>query len=625
MNDSTETHGLEPGLAELLPIAVGLVDAEGAFVWANQMFRDLVGWAPRERPDLHFTDVMDVDGVAWSTELHHRLTSGEVKSTLSKIRFRPLSGEPFVADLAIRRIEYGPDRRLGLLATVEPTDPDEFHDDPIRRALELQPELVCEWKPDGTILYTNRAYDEYFGFEESVVGRNLNDLDDFEEGTSPTETINFFETVGPARSIERHYDEGRTVEWTNSIVRAANGDAISILAVGRDVTEQVATREQLRHNEERFRMMVTHIWDTIMLLDAEGNLLDATMELRNDLGYPQDFWQGINLIDVVHPDDHDRAAASLTRLIAEGPGAEAWTELRVLRADGSTTWLELNGANLLHEPSVRALIITVRNIDNRKHIEGQLAARREEAEARLRERERFVAQVSHELRNPLHGMIGLSDVLQKSALDPTVSEAAAAIHRQSLVMRRIVDDLLDVAQIEVGQLRVREATVDLQPIITDSITLARDSATPGVGLVTTALAPEHRYVRGDDDRIRQGITNLLSNACKHTPSGEVRVTVEAGNRPNTTRITVLDTGTGIDADDVDRLFQPYQRGRANDRPGVGLGLAIVKGTVEAMGGSVGAAPRVGGGSEFWIELVSADGTDLDTADLDASTCTTRHL
>ena len=185
--------------------------------------------------------------------------------------------------------------------------------------------------------------------------------------------------------------------------------------------------------------------------------------------------------------------------------------------------------------------------------------------------------------------------------------------------------LLDVAQIEVGQLRVREATVDLQPIITDSITLARDSAMPGVELVTTALASTHRYVRGDDDRIRQGITNLLSNACKHTPSGEVRVAVEAGSRPDTTRISVLDTGTGIDADDVDRLFQPYQRGRANDRPGVGLGLAIVKGTVEAMGGSVGAAPRVGGGSEFWIELVSADGTDLDPADLDASTCTTRHL
>ena len=78
MTDPTEPHGLEPGLAELLPIAVGLVDAEGAFVWTNQMFRDLVGWVPQQRPALHFTDVMDVDGVAWSTELQHRLTSGEI-------------------------------------------------------------------------------------------------------------------------------------------------------------------------------------------------------------------------------------------------------------------------------------------------------------------------------------------------------------------------------------------------------------------------------------------------------------------------------------------------------------------------------------------------------------------
>ncbi|MEY4338846.1 MAG: hypothetical protein RLZ14_696 [Actinomycetota bacterium] len=619
MTDHTPPPGLDPGLAELLPIAVGLVDATGTVVWGNHEFREQIGWDPEQRPDLHFTDIIDLDGVAWGTELQHRLTSGEVQSALSQVRFRPLSGERFVADLDIRRIEYGPDRQLGLLATVQPTSPDRYDDDPVRRALQLQPELVCEWLPDGTIVYTNRAYDRYFGFEESVVGRNLNELDDWEEGTSPMDTLDYFETGRPARSLERHYDGGLTVEWTNSLVRSKTGEVISILAVGRDVTDQVRTRELLRHNEERFRMMVTHIWDTILLLDANGNLLDATMELRADLGYPTEFWQGVNLLDVVHPDDQPIAISALSDLVTRGPGAEAWAEMRVIRADGSNTWLELNGANLLHEPSVQALIITVRNIDNRKLIESQLAARREEAEARLHERERFVAQVSHELRNPLHGMIGLSEVLQHSTSDPALAEAAAALHRQSMVMRRIVDDLLDVAQLEVGQLRVREAVVDLVPIINDSITLARDSASVGVELRASAIEPAHRYVKGDDDRIRQAVANLLSNACKHTRAGEISVEIGAGHEPNTTRITVLDTGSGISADDTERLFEPYQRGRGNDRPGVGLGLAIVKGTVEAMGGSVGAAPRIGGGSEFWIEVDDAQGRPAEPAATAADT------
>lgn len=605
MSDPTEPAGLHPGLAEQLPIAVGLVDARGAFVWANAALRELVEWQPESRPELHFTDVMDLDGVAWSSELQHRLTAGEVQSSLSQVRFRTLNGGSFVADLAIRRIEYGDRPDTGLLATVQPTSPERYDQDPVRRALQLQPELVCEWKPDGTIVYTNRAYDDYFGFEESVVGRNLSDLDDWEEGTSPMETVDFFDTGKSARSLERHYDGGFIVEWTNSLVRSASGEVISILAVGRDVTDQVRTRELLRRNEERFRMMVTHIWDTILLLDEQGNLIDSTMEVRTDLGYPTDFWNGVSLIDVVHPDDHGNAIAALAELTEKGPGAEAWTELRAVRADGSFTWLELNGANLLHEPSVNALIVTVRNIDNRKHIEQQLAARREEAEARLAERERFVAQVSHELRNPLHGMIGLSEVLQQAPLQPELSEAAAALHRQSMVMRRIVDDLLDVAQLEVGQLRVRDAVVDLGPIIDDSVTLARDSVPHGVDLVATDIGPAHRQVSGDDDRIRQALANLLSNACKHTRAGEIRIEVGQGHAPDTVRITVLDTGSGIDVDDIERLFEPYQRGRSNNRPGVGLGLAIVKGTIEAMGGTVGAAPRESGGSTFWIELARA--------------------
>jgi len=627
MTDPTASYGLEPGLAELLPIAVGLVDEHGTIVWGNREFRDRIHWDPALRPTLHFTDVIDVEGMAWGTELQHRLTSGEVQSALSQVRFRSLSGESFAADLDIRRIEYGPGRRLGLLATVQPVSPERYDDDPLRRALQLQPELVCEWLPNGTIVYTNRAYEQYFGFEESVVGTNLSELDDWEEGTSPMDTIDYFETGRPARSLERHYDGGRTVEWTNSLVRSSTGEVISILAVGRDVTEQVRTRELLRRNEERFRMMVTHIWDTILLLDANGTLLDATMELRSDLGYPNEFWQQANLLDVVHPDDQHAAIAALSDLAAKGAGAEAWAELRVIRADGSTTWLELNGANLLHEPSVNALIITVRNIDNRKHIEMQLAARREEAEDRLHERERFVAQVSHELRNPLHGMIGLSEVLQQSVHDPALAEAATALHRQSMVMRRIVDDLLDVAQLEVGQLRVRESVVDLVPVINDSITLARDSASIGVDLEAPGVPPSYRYVRGDDDRIRQAVANLLSNACKHTRAGEIRVEVGAGAAAGTTRITVLDTGSGIDADDADRLFQPYQRGHGNDRPGVGLGLAIVKGTVEAMGGTTGAAPRSGGGSEFWIELLNGDSTHFDapTVTLDTPLDAFGHL
>lgn len=490
--------------------------------------------------------------------------------------------------------------------TPHPTNPPHPDQNPFRRAFELLPELVCEWATDGTMLFTNRAYDEYFGFTESVVGRNLQDLDSWEEGTGPVDTLQYFEEGAAARYLERHYEGGRTVEWANTLVRADEGEVISVLAVGRDVTEAARAREQIRVSEERFRTMVTHIWDTILLLDDTGSLITATSTNRADLGYGPDFWTDTNLIDIVHPDDRGIAAESLVRLLADGPGTEAWAELRALRRDGSTAWLELNAVNRLDDPNVSALVVTVRNIDNRKAIEHELARRREEAELALQQRENFIAQVSHELRNPLHGMLGLSEILRDSNLAGELGDAANALFRQSHVLRRIVDDLLDVAQLEVGSLRVRTDDVDLRSIVADAVALARDSAHPGVELVGTPPATHVRFVRGDDDRIRQAVANLLSNACKHTRVGSVRLEVVQGSSPGTVRIEVIDTGVGIDPDDVERLFLPYQRGRGDGGPGVGLGLAIVKGTIDAMGGSVGAARRAEGGSVFWIQLPASN-------------------
>lgn len=471
-----------------------------------------------------------------------------------------------------------------------------------RRAFQLLPELVCEWSTEGTILFTNRAYDEYFGFEQSPVGVNLQQLDTWEEGTSPADTVQHFLGGEAARFLERHYDGGRTVEWTNTLVMADDGSVISVLAVGRDVTEAARIRAQIRTSEERFRAMVTHIWDSILLLDGTGSLIDATSTYRTDLGYEPEFWTSANIFDIVHPDDRDTAVAAFAGLLADGPGSEAWAELRATRIDGSVAWLELNAVNRLDDPYVAALIITVRNIDKRKAIEHELARRHEEAETALRQRENFVAQVSHELRNPLHGMLGLSELLRDSHLPGELGDAANALFRQSAVLRRIVDDLLDVAQLEVGSLRVQHDDVDLRPVVADAIALARDSAHRGVE-VSGSEPPSHlRWVRGDDDRIRQAVANLLSNACKHTHVGHVRLEVVPGAADHTVRIEVLDTGRGIDAADVERLFLPYQRGRGDGGPGVGLGLAIVKGTIEAMGGSAGASPRPEGGSVFWIEL-----------------------
>ncbi len=600
---------LEPAITgelfDLLPHPAGLVSASGWVLWTNRAGRELFGWDPSERPRLHLSELIDPQLFGFTNEIQHRMVSGEMGTVETHARMKRLDGQWFEADVRLSVVRHGADQEVGMLGTVTATSQGAFEHDPFRRALDHQRELICEWAPDGTIVYVNQAYCDYFDLDARVIGVDIESLGKWPDGERPCDMAARLQRGEPAAGNTRWYDEHRAVEWTNTPVRSEDGELITVFSVGRDVHDRLLAEVALRRNEEKFRMMVTYIWDSILLLDAEGNLVDATSTYREDLDYPSEYWQHANFLDVVHPDDHDAASTALDELVNGGPKAQAWMELRALRADGTLTWLELNGANLLDDPAVHAIILTVRNIDNRKKIEAELARRHEESQDALRRREAFVAQVSHELRNPLHGMLGLSEVLANAPLHPALREAASALFRQSSTMRRIVDDLLDVAQLEVGSLRVHHDRVDLLHVLSDAVVVAAESSMPGVTVTGAEPSPNLRYVMGDVDRIQQAVGNLLSNACKHTHLGQVRLEVARGEAPGTVRITVLDTGTGIDPDDIPRLFEAYERGPHASGAGVGLGLAIVKGTVEAMSGTVGAAPRSGGGSMFWIELPMA--------------------
>ena len=208
--------------------------------------------------------------------------------------------------------------------------------------------------------------------------------------------------------------------------------------------------------------MALHIWDTILLLDARGEVIESTAPYRADLDHDEELWTGVELADLLHPDDRESAVANLTQLLKDGPDAHASLEVRARRKDGTYTWLELNATNLLHQPSIGAVLLSVRNIDERKRFEHELAERADRERAALAQRQSFVDQVSHELRNLVHGTLGISEILERSELPPQSAALVQTLHRQATTLRRIVDDLIDEAHIEAGTLQVRHEPIDLQ-------------------------------------------------------------------------------------------------------------------------------------------------------------------
>jgi signal transduction histidine kinase/DNA-binding response OmpR family regulator len=250
------------------------------------------------------------------------------------------------------------------------------------------------------------------------------------------------------------------------------------------------------------------------------------------------------------------------------------------------------------------------------------AVRAAEREAYLVERERlvadlqaasaaksdFLAAMSHELRTPLNAIIGFSELLteggEEAADATTVKTYAEHIHGSGLHLLELVNDVLDLARVEAGRLDLKPVRFDLDQLVRETVATVQPLADQKrLGVVLT-LAPA--AIDADPGRVRQIALNLLSNAIKFTePGGEIRVSLAADGGDHM-RLTVADSGIGIEQDDVDRIFEAFQQGSTNGHrshaEGTGLGLALTRQLVEAHGGTITVRSDVGIGSEFTVLL-----------------------
>jgi len=467
--------------------------------------------------------------------------------------------------------------------------------------LDVQRELICAWSPDGVVQYCNAEYRDFFGYAQSVLGANLADLVEWPPGENVASHVRSIVEHDGAVVTLRRYHDARSVEWTDTGIRGVDGSLTAIVSIGRDVTAAMRVEGALRQSQQRLRAIFGQISDAVALLDRDLSVIESSPQHHTFLGYEPGFWRNRDPLQAVHPDDR-AAAVNVLRSLMGPAGDEVIGEIRLLRPNGSATSVEVRGVNLLDDPEVQAIVLVFCDIEDRKAAERETIERQRALEASLRQRIGFVEEASHALRNPLHGMLGLSELLANSHLDTPLADAAWAILRQASTMRRIVDDMLDHALLEVGHLRIDMREIDLQHVVNDCTRLARSSVTTDLHIAGCEVPGHLRTVLGDADRVRQVLSNLLTNACAATPGGLVSVKVQEGAAPGAVRCSVIDDGAGVAADDIDRLFLPYERGAAADPSGVGLGLTIAKAAVEAMGGTIGAASRPAGGMCVWFEL-----------------------
>ena len=381
----------------------------------------------------------------------------------------------------------------------------------------------------------------------------------------------------------------------------ADGRALFLDGVLFDHTAQ-------RRVEEQHRLLFEHNPQPMLAYDRETlEIVAASNAASVSYGYTHEELLSMTVRDLAPPEDLPALDHYLaTALSGEQPGLVLARPWRHRYKDGTVIDVEITSDDLtLNGRSCRVLLC--QDVTARNRASAELAVARDEAVEASNMKSAFLANMSHEIRTPMNGVIGMNELLLHTNLDEEQRGYAEQVARSGEHMLTIINDILDIAKIEAGNVALALADFDLADTIEEACAPARlEAQTKGLQLDLRFAADLPRRVHGDAARVRQVVLNLVFNAVKFTEQGSVTVTITCITRADhRVRFEVSDTGVGIEPDQLDRMFEPFTQADVSTTRrygGNGLGLAIAKDLIERMDGTITAQSRPRHGSTFTFEL-----------------------
>lgn len=378
-----------------------------------------------------------------------------------------------------------------------------------------------------------------------------------------------------------------------------------------DVTTEVEQKRDLLATQRRLELAMDVGNFVFWELDFRAQVFRTNEAGQAMLGSPVDFDGMSNRVwEFVDPADR---AMVFDLISAHGDSSEPLRmDHRILLKDGRSIWVR--AACIFKRDSDGALetvLGVVHDIDERKRNEDELLVARDAADAANRAKSEFLANISHELRTPMNGVIGVASALEATDLSPGQSEMVKVVVNSAVGLNRLLSDLLDLSKIEAGYLEMESHDFDLAADVARTTRLYVSAAEQKGILLETVISPslQGRF-NGDSGRISQVVSNLLSNAVKFTTQGKVTLRLnregsDADGAPVWIRLDVEDTGVGFGPENARNLFTRFRQADASITRrfgGTGLGLFLSRQIVEAMGGTITArsTPRVG--SIFSVRL-----------------------
>jgi len=483
----------------------------------------------------------------------------------------------------------------------------------LKAMLETAVDGIITFNETGRIQGINEATEQIFGWQSAeLLGQKVsllmpepfqNEDDGYLRRYLKTGAAHM---IGKSRELEGIRKGGEPVPVRLAIGHAKLPDENLFVAFVSDISQRLAMENALRENEAKYRSLIGNIPGAAYRCEAtkEFGMLFISSAIEDISGYSaRDFLlphPALNLPDLYHPDDREQ-----TEQLDNYQSAYS-VEYRIINKAGEMRWILDNGQAIRNEQGdIVWLDGFMMDITARKSMEQELVQARDLAEQAAAARSSFLANMSHEIRTPMNAIIGFSDVLIDTQLDQEQRKHLMTINSAARSLLHLLNDILDSAKLEKGKLELEWRDFSLIELMDSVVSTLWLQACKKELDLTLHIAPGlENFYRGAPDRIRQVLTNLLGNAVKFTESGSVTVTVRQ-DRAGYLTFLIEDTGIGMDADQLEHIFDSFRQADASMSRrfgGTGLGTTISKQLVELMGGEIQVQSALGKGTSFSFTL-----------------------
>ncbi len=444
----------------------------------------------------------------------------------------------------------------------------------------------------GSVVDANSAASEMFGFtynELINIAPNIICV-----GKSPYSDVEASEYIKKAKNegvqhfIWRSKKKDGTIFWTDITLKYAEiSDESRIISVVRDVDKNIESQKALAESEEKFREL-TETSPTAIFIYQENKFVHVNQSTVNMTGYTKEELMGMNFWDVVHPDMREMVK-NMGYQRQHGEDVPTRYEMKLLTKNGEERWIDFNGSRVNYRGQPAA-IGNVIDITKTKEIVRQLIAAKEKAEEADRLKSAFLANMSHEIRTPLNGILGFSQLLNDNDIeDERKSRYIEIINKSGEQLLTIINDILDVSKIEVGQFSIVVEKYSVNAVIDDILLLFEDKARSENKEISfeKGLSDTESLIYTDEIRLKQIFINLINNALKFTSKGYIKYGYR--KKEEFLEFFVEDTGIGVPKEKQELIFDRFRQSNettTRDFGGTGLGLSICKGIIELFGGKI---------------------------------------